>query len=309
MARVFLKSKTILFLTLIVLPLHFLKASPCCGQNASDLGVMTLRQKANVYLGQMYGTALGRVYGHSNDFFVWPEEKHRTTHITQLKLSYEIKNRLQFFSNIAYQVGEFKGSGLSQSASQMMDSSVGLTYEFISEYKFSYYKPTVYVSLFSNLPTGKSVFTDNVGTENIGVTGHGQWGAGVGLTLNKVILPWSLMVQLKTLRLFPDSFQNTSVKGFFDSSFQILLGYALPIWNVNINLGMTQLELSERKIQSKEQVLVPNARSTMMTIGFTKPIHENFILSFNYGDQSLIGRPKNTLLSQTFSLGLTYNYF
>jgi hypothetical protein len=196
----------------------------------------------------------------------------------------------------------------------MMDTMVGFTYELWPEYSFSYYKPIVYISGFVNLPTGRSVFEGVAGPENIAVTGHGQWGSGVALTLQKTIRPWSLLFQAKSLRLFEETWGEASVGEFYDSSVQLILGYNLPIWDLNFNFGITQLELSSRKVKLNTDFILtdvrsPNSRSTMLSFGLSRSVTENFNLALSFNDQTLLGQPKNTLLAQGVSVILSYNKF
>lgn len=124
------------------------------------------------------------------------------------------------------------------------------------------------VTLFANLPTGRSVFAGPMGPENIAVTCHDQWGSGIAVTLQKNLRPWTMMLQMKSLRLFADTWSETAVDGFFDSSVQLLLGYNLPFWNLNLNFSATQLELSPRTVTLGSQaepntIVSPNSHITV----------------------------------------------
>jgi hypothetical protein len=282
-------------------------ASPCCGQSSSSLGVMTQRQRMNLSVSQSQSSAFGRVYDSSDDFYVWQDSKERIMDSTQLSISYKLNERLQSFFNTAYQVATYKDFGFKQSDQNLTDTTLGFTYEILPEYTFSYYRPTVYLSVFSNLPTGNSIFKGNSGAENISVSGHGQWGVGVGVTVNKIILPWSVLIQVKSLRLVDKDFGNAQVRGFFDSSAQLTMGYALKFLDLNLTAGILSLELSERRVRYQDEFDIPASRSTALSFGIAKPILENMVVAFNYSDQSLIGSPRNSLLSQTVSLNFAYN--
>lgn len=313
MARIFIKSIFWISYIFLMQTLYssFVMASPCCGQNSSSLNVMTLRQDYNVSITQSQMTSLGRVYNATGDFFIWQDSKERSVSITQISLGLKLNERWQMFLGSAYQHSEYQSSGFQQSEKHMMDTSVGVTYELLPEYTFSYYKPIVYMTVFANLPTGHSVFDGQAGPENIKVSGHDQWGLGLGFTLQKILQPWSVMLQIKSLRLFSESFDQTSVEGFFDSSVQFMLGYSLPLWDLNLNFGITQLELSERQLSlsNSSNISVPNSRSTLLNFGLSKNISESMSMALSYSDQTLLGKPKNTLLAQGVNFILTYNAF
>ncbi len=284
-------------------------ASSCCGQSAMGLNVLTQRQKLNASLSQSYSNAMGRVYDSDNAFYIWPESKKRILYSTNLSLAYSLSNKYQMFLNSGFQNAEFKDQQYSDRQQNMTDTLLGLTYEFLTEYKYNPYKPTGYVTLFTNLPSGHSVFDSDAGPESINVSGHDQWGLGLGLTLNKIILPWTFLVQVKSLRLFKNEFKNASVDGFFDSSSQFVIGYTVSAINAVLNLSLTQVELSGRDVRYQQLIQTPTSSSTVVGVGFIKPITDQFILSVNYSDQSLLGQPKNTLISQTLSLNLAMNYY
>lgn len=290
------------------------EASPCCGQNSSSLNIMTLRQGLNLALSQTQMKGLGRVFDQDDSFYVWPASKSRDVAITQLSAGYSLSQRWQVLATSSWQRSIYASDGYQQTATHMMDTTLGVTFEALPEYSFSYYKPIIYLTLFANLPTGRSVFAGPMGPENIAVTGHDQWGSGIAVTLQKNLRPWTMMLQMKSLRLFADTWLETPVDGFFDSSVQLLLGYNLPIWDLNLNFSATQLELLPRTVTLGSRaglstIVSPNSRSTMLSFGLSRMVNENVNLALSYNDQTLIGDPRNTLLAQGVSLVISYNHF
>lgn len=289
-------------------------ASPCCGQSSSSLNIMTQRQGFNLSLSQTEMQSLGRVYDADNSFFIWPDSKSRDVSITQFSAGLAMRERWQLHIASSWQRANYLSEGFGQTEVGMMDTMLGVTYELLPEYSFSYYKPIVYLSLLANIPTGRSVFEGRAGPENIAVTGHGQWGGGLALTLQKTIRPWFALIQIRSLRLFADSWGETSVGDFYNSSAQLLLGYNLPFWDLNFNFGVTQLELSDRSVTLDSalistNVASPNSRSTMLSFGLSRSLTENMNFALSFNDQTFLGEPKNTLLGQSVSLVLSYNKF
>ncbi len=310
--------KTIFFLNIyifIAFDFNLALASSCCGQNSTNLNVMVQRQSYSLNLSHSLVSGVGRVFDPSNGFLVWQNEKSRQVHLTQIGGGFKIDSRLQAFVNAGYQTGIFEEFNFRQAESEMTDTSLGITYELLSEYTFSYYKPTVFITTFINLPTGRSVYEGQPGAENIAVSGHNQWGVGLGVTLYKVIAPWSILIQARSLRLSSKQFGDVNVQSFYDSSVQMILGYSLPFWKLNLNLSLTQMEMSDGSVTSKRvsQSLNfdqdANSRSTALGIGFSRLITEKINLNFIYTDQSLIGRPKNTLITQGANIVLSYSNF
>ncbi len=309
MAYSFLKY-SFAFLTLTMMSIgfsNFASASSCCGQSPASFTVLNQAQKVSLVTSTTLTESLGRVYSDTEKFYVWPDDKKRTVTGVNLVAASVIETRHQVFTQITYQRGEYQDGGDKASRSHFGDTLLGYSYEVLPEFTYSRWKPVVHVSALVNLPTGHSIFDENELSEGADVTGHNQWGAGVGVTARKVWFPVTLMTQAKTVRLFDKNFDRAQVGAFYDSSLSGFATYATR-WDVTLTAGLTWSHLSEKPIKNLNISAEPSEVTTSL-IAAQWTATDSISLGASVSDQSLIGKPKNTILNRSYSLNFNYNYF
>jgi hypothetical protein len=282
-------------------------ASSCCGQTPTSYLVLYRHQKYSLSPSLGYTQSLGRVY-ESKDFNVWSKDKQRTVQTMNLNAAVSLGESSQFFASSGYLAATYTEQGASSSAGHFSDTQVGYSYELLPEYTFSPWKPVIFISALVNLPTGHSIYDRNELSEGSDVTGHDQWGAGLGMTARKVVFPFTLVLQGKVLRLLDKDFGTVRVSGFFDSSLAGFATYATRLWDISFTGGLTYNELTSRRLSTIAQ---PSAPTKVTTVIFSvqKPISDAVSMSFAVSDQSLLGSPQNTLLNRSYNMNISYNYF
>lgn len=280
-------------------------ANSCCGQSPASFTILSLEQRLTASSSYSYISSAGRVFN-SDDFYIWDDKK-RIIQAFQLNLASTLASRHQVFLNTSVLQGRYEDQIERASSQHLSDTQLGYTYELLTEYSFSYWKPLIYISAIANLPTGKSIYDDSSITEGADVTGHNQWGAGIGLTLRKVYFPLTITLQLKSLRIFSKEFNTTTVSGFYDNSLAFLFNYALSSYQVALNFGVTMNQLTQREISYSATSGV--MQNTTLLFGLQKIFSDSWSAGFNYSDQTILGRARNSLLNQTASFNITYNYF
>lgn len=271
------------------------------------LQFLSLEQSLNISTSYSYAQAQGRVYTDPNAFYIWTNKK-RVVETVQLNVASAFTGRQQFFLTTSLMHSLYKDSIERGTAQHLADTLIGYTYEAIPEYAFSYWKPNVFVSILMNLPTGKSIYDHAYLSEGADVTGHNQWGAGLGLTLRKVVFPLTITLQGKAIRLFSKRFADTDVSGFYDTSLAILTNYATNYWDIALNLGLTFNHLTPRTLQ-QSQVTSGSMQNATVLIGAQKSLNDTWNVGLTYADQTLIGQARNSILNRTFSININYNYF
>jgi len=282
-------------------------ASSCCGQSPSSFTVLSLEQSFVLTSAYTYADSVGRVYD-NGDFRVWNGDKHRDVKSLSLNLSGSFLSRHQWFAAMSFLEGEYSDSSISQSSKNLSDTLLGYTFEALPEYRFSYWKPVVYLSALINVPTGKSTYETLDLGEGAGVTGHNQWGLGVGMTLKKVYFPLSLTLQMKSLRIFPETFGSVRVSGFYDNSIALLGNYSLGIQDLSINGGVTTSQTTEKEI-STTAGSSGKIEKTAVLFGIQKVFTDDWSGGLNYSDETLLGDSKNTLLNRSYTLSFSRTYF
>lgn len=293
---------TILFLT----SSKSVLASSCCGQSPSSFTVLALEQRLSVNTSYSFLNSAGRIFN-SDEFYIW-EEKERVVQSLQFNVASAFASRHQVFLNTSILQGRYQDEFETGSSQNMSDTQIGYTYELLPEYSFSYWKPLVYVSAIVNLPTGNSIYDESSLSEGTDVTGHNQWGAGLGLTLRKVYFPLTITFQAKTLRVFSKQFSDVEVSNFYDNSLALLFNYALNFQQMALNFGVTMNQLTAREISTSD-VASGEMLNTTLLFGLQKVFSDSWSVGINYADQTLLGPAKNSILNQTYNFNINYNYF
>lgn len=284
------------------------QANSCCGQNPASFLVLSSEQKLNLNMDYSFADSQGRV-ANDGSYTLWKSKK-RTLQSMHWDIASSLYSRLQLFVSTALIRGTYADSLGQDSSQHWSDTQIGTTYEVLPEYSFSWWKPRVFFSAIANLPTGHSIYDKNNLSEGADVTGHNQWGVGGGLTLKKVYFPLSVTLQLKSIKIFSRRFDRIEVGDFYDNSLAFMLQYATPFQDLGINLdaGITMSQLTARKIEPAD-VTTGVTQSVTLLMGFQKVITDEWNVGFHYADQTWMGPARNTVLNQTYTMGLNFNYF
>lgn len=303
MARSLIKT-LVLFQALSFLSLKA-QASSCCGQSSASYTVLFLKQKLSTSFGVSYTDTQGRVNGGSTDFTVWSKKKSQKQTFS-FNGAFALSERNQVFMTASFLEASYEDSFGGDQGSSLSDVLLGYSFEALPEYTYSAWKPEVYVSTFLNLPTGTSAYDAKALSEGAGVTGHDQLGAGVGLSIRKVRVPFILLTQLKVIRLFGKDFSGDEVSGFNDSSASAMVTYGSSLWGLGFSTGLTWAHLSGRRLNGFK---AGSSKSVTTIFSIQKVINEDFSASVSYSDQTLLGSPRNTLLNKAYSFNLSYNFY
>lgn len=288
-------------------------ASSCCGQSPASYNVLSMNQRLSVSAGLSYSQTYGR-YRHfsssESGLEVWDDKKRESSSLL-FNVAGALDSRQQVFINTAVVQGRYSDEVGKEQSTHLSDTLVGYSLEVLPEYTFSYWRPLVYMTGFINLPTGYSTYEMEL-SEGADVTGHNQWGVGLGITLKKVLFPWTLTLQARTLQLFAKTFGSVGVSDFYDSSAMLQVNYSSRLLGLQWNGGVTFNHLSERTIESDEGApLVPSETSQnfVVVVGIQKPVTDECAAGITYSDQTLLGPAKNSLLNRSIGLNLVYTYF
>ena len=295
----------LLLISFIILQWTTASANSCCGQSPASFPVLALDQKLSINTSYSVSQAQGRIYS-PEEFVVW-NSKERQVQSLQLSIAGTVRSRHQFYVNTALLNSKFKDEYQNADSQNFSDTQLGYSYEVLPEYSFSYWKPIIHTSLLMNVPTGKSIYDNIELSEGTDVTGHNQWGLGVGLTARKVYFPFTLILQGRSLQMFKKQFSNVEVGTFYDSSLAFLGSYALTWKAVVLNFGVTTNHLSARSLNSRDES--QSMQNTSLLVGLQKSFGEAWNVGFNYSDQTLLGPAKNSILNKTVTLNINYNYF
>lgn len=301
MVRVYL-----VLLILLCLAPSSVSANSCCGQSPASFVVLSQGQKLSFSTTYSMIQSQGRADNFQN-FTVW-NNRDREVQALQIGVAGSLTDRSQFFISSSFLRGSFEDGALENGVSEnWSDSLIGLSYEVLPEYRFSFWRPTVFLSSFVNVPTGNSIHDETTLSEGADVTGHNQWGAGAGVTARKTLFPFTLTLQAKTMRVFEKNFDGNRVSGFYDSSFLALMNYVTR-YGFSVNTGMTLSHLSSRK-SGRFQGRSAEVQNTTALLGLQWTTWDSVSWSLSYADQTLLGPARNSILNQVWSLNMNINYF
>lgn len=279
------------------------EASSCCGQSPSSF--LVLRNYQTWFSGFTYGytQTLGRLHSDGKAFYIWPEEKKQITHSLGLNVAHSFYDHWQWNLKTSYLQRAYEDGGGSEQASGWGDSLVSFTYEILPLYTYSPWKPLVYLSFFLNIPTGHSPYEGELSEEGTSVTGYGQWGEGLGVTLFKVFGQSKATLQWKSMYYNQERFSETVVSNFFENGFFAQWSISTPLLSTELSLGYRWSELGKRNVDG---IPSENSLSNAIELGLSRSIYENYFLSFNFSDETLLGRSRNTLLGRNYAATFSY---
>lgn len=295
----------LIVLTLLVTLPAF--SNSCCGQNPSSFVVLSQGQTLSLVTALSLVKAEGRVYEDPNAFHIWKNKK-RDVQAWQINGAGTFNERHQWFVNSSVLQGTYSDSVSSGTSTNLSDTLLGYSFEILPEYSFSRWKPIVFISALVNAPTGHSIYDRSQLSEGTDVSGHNQWGTGLGVTVRKVYFPFSVTLQGKSMKVFGKQFESVRVSDFYDSSAGVLVNYLTPFWHISTNFGLTFNHLSSRRIAPAD-ISSGSSQNTTTLVGLQRGIGEAWNVGMNYSDQTLLGPARNSILNRTVNFTVNFNYY
>lgn len=292
--------KALLFLIFMtVFNLQDVAASSCCGSGQATSSLILSEQKILLNTSFYRAESVGRIY-ESKDFFVFDEVKRRVNNRLSLSASYALddKNQVGFSTFILF--SKYQDQFGQQSDENLADVNLN----FARKFKMQSFDSFLSFGLI--LPTGRSPYDAGVLSENANVSGFGQNGAQVGVTMNKVSYPYTLLADLKYSRFFSGEVNGKDLKDFDLLSASVFLGYSLNYFDLSVGGGVALNSLTRREVDG-----VKTGASSFSSINFviTKGLDEASSLALSYSDQTLIDGAKNSLLDRVVGLNFIHSIY
>ena len=190
-----------------------------------------------------------------------------------------------------------------QKSSGLADLQLMLGYEALPDWDYNPYRPKAVIFTSVLVPTGKSTFEadDNYGLDS---RGQGFWALGVGALLTKGFRKWDFNTSVEAHR----SFSKRVSKNGFD-------GTLIPGWGGtatlgagynenNLRLGFSLASTYEDPIRAEGNLNSDGAikRWTTTSLLVSYRLDEDWACTGAFSDQSWLGSPSNTSLSQSASV-------
>jgi|GEM_PF-3728500 len=267
----------------------------CCGSSPVNYYIPGDHQNLSFTLGYSNVHAVGRVFQDTTDFIKWTD-KERLLDILNFSVSYRIKDKLSLSLQNAYYSSNYKDSLQNRSDKNFGDTLLSINYE-----------PDIYKKN-SQLLKDSKVYTS-------ALVNFPLWGLGVGLTVLKKIKSYDLNLQTKVLTLFSDQINSQLISNYYDLSLSLVLSKSFSLFSTHspswqISTGLNWSYVSKRRRRGFEVVgenLRALSNQKTATLFKLRKSFNDFNIIFSYSDETLIGRPRNTIINRTFLINLTKN--
>jgi hypothetical protein len=285
------------------------QASSCCGQTGARFQILEYNEGLSLEVTQTWLNTLGHVFSEVNSFESFDRETRRIQS-TGFQVIYRINEDWQSFLVNRYFINSYGIEGFQQKFSGWGDTQWGFNFHWSAYLRkqgkrlpeeqdlFSSWFPEIFLSPILNLPSGQNFFTEKNFLEAIHVTGYGQWGYGLGLTLIQDISFWQGRLQIKGLQLLERSFGvQKKVSDFYETAISGSVRYRFSSFVAEVG-WLTEM-VSGRYFNEfpTERVSVSTAQ-----ISLSKPLSLGTQVTVTFLDQSLLGPAQNTYINEGVSV-------
>jgi hypothetical protein len=284
------------FLIFITLSATQALASACCGGNFSGPALITGDDQA--LISQTYN--LGRIQTNVEANGLWRKRDNpESLESLNLQASHIFWDRWQ----AGLGVPVIRRSQSHESSSGLGDVAATLGYEYLPDWDYHPIRPKGVGYLQLVAPTGKSI-QESDSPLQLEARGRGFWTLGIGTMLTKTFTRWDLFSSLDVHRSFEKNYANSQASGKLVPGWgeSVSLGGGYHIGNYR--LGSSVAWNYEDAVEVRGDAPMSGAPQRFITASasLSYAFEHEWSLTAQYSDQSLLGSPSNTTLSQSFSL-------
>ena len=272
-------------------------ASACCGGNFSGPSLITGDDKAMISPSLSYGEIRNDVEASG----LWRKrDQPETIETFSLQASHVFWDRWQAGASASM----IKRARQGETSSGLGDVMMNLGYEYLPDWDYHPIRPKGIGYLQLVIPTGKSI-QESESLRQLDARGRGFWALGLGTMLTKNFSVWDVFSSWDLHRSFEKNYSNSQGSGklkpgwggaiglgggFHFGAYR--LGTAL-VWNYEDPVDVDSATVASK---GSPQRFV----STQASLSYA--FENEWSASLQYNDQSLIGSPQNTTLTQSLLL-------
>lgn len=283
-------------------------AAACCGGGSGVPGIITGDEKAVLDFEISSLQIKTDVSGNS----VW-RDRSEVDSTSSLRLQYTQIFNDRFQSGFSTSI--IRRDRADSSSSGLGDTSFHIGYETIPEWNYSAWRPRAVSYVGMTVPTGRSIFEaeDSLLLDS---RGKGFWSARIGTAFTKIIGHWNLISNLELVRTFTRPVATPAFQGIIEpqNSASVVFGVGYSFGELNLQASLLHLYESRLVFAGSPSSVTSDSQVSTLTVGGSLPIgSENingdlWFLRADYFDQRLFGEPKNTALSNGFSVSLRRSF-
>lgn len=279
-------------------------AAACCGGGNGIPGIIIGDEKANL-TAELSNLQIQTDVSQNS---IWRDRKEMdATSTFRIQYTQIFKDRFQG----GFSTSVVKRDRADQTSTGLGDTSFHLGYEVLPEWSYSSWRPRAVSYIGLTTPTGRSIYEAEEALL-LDARGKGFWSARAGTALSKVLRHWSFLSNVEVSRTFSKELDTASYKGTIEPQYSISVVFGGGYSFKNFNLQASLLHLYEDRLvfSGNAQENTSDAQVSTLSIGGSTPIGtENsdgdlWILNAEYFDQRVFGQPKNTALTNGFTVSL-----
>ena len=284
---------------------HYAIGAACCNSSSNIPSLITNDSLGQITISTSSAKVIGDAPTHGTSVFRKSSDD-EWTHTLTIDASRNFFDLWQIGTRIPFVYKSRDTTSNSASAYGFGDISTTLGYEFLPEYYYSPYKPKGYLFFQSTFPTGSNIYESSQSFA-IDARGKGFYTFTLGSLLLKkwqrLDTSLSFAVSKSLNRTFKSSDgSQIHVKPSYDFTGSLGIGYAFT-QKRSLRFGLRLTPAYTGHTNQSSYKLVWN---TIAEGSYS--FNDNWMLSLNYSDQTLIGPARNTSLERAVSLAAAY-YF
>ena len=294
-----------IWMVFVILGAQKVWGAACCGGGANFPLLITGDFKAQLATSMSFANVIGDVDTSGSSTFRASGNDEQIRRFL-VEGSYLIDPLWQVGVTIPFEYRERSVGGAYSSDYGAADISGQVSYEFLPERTFSYWKPRGFIFTRLTFPTSPSIY-DSSQTLATDARGLGLFTVSMGLAFTKNIRLWDFQLMGEVHRSFGRDFQGddgsfTSVSGSFGSS--ALLGVGYSIGDLRLGGSLSPSYEGERDVAGAVSSTTPRQIVWDTTLSLSYLFGPEWLVLMSYSDQTLWGPVENTILTRSFAMSL-----
>lgn len=274
------------------------QGAACCGGGFATPSIIAGDDKAQLTTSYSYSLVVVDNVDSNGIWRTWDD--HQKVQTFRMEGAHLISDRWQVGGSIPV----IQRSQLDQNYSGLGDISGNLAFEYLPDWNYNPFRPKGIGYLQITLPTGKSKVESEVG--GLDSRGNGLWVIGIGTLLTKTIGRWDFFSNIEVHRSFEKRVSNSqfngSLKPGIGSKYGFGGGFNTASWRFGASVTWSYEDATKVEGTTGATGLVEQYTTSVFSASYL--VGNDWAGTFNYSDQTLLGRPVNTSLGRAVGLQL-----
>lgn len=274
-------------------------AAACCGGGFAIPSLITGDDKAQLTTSYSYSKIHTDVFSNG----IWQRRSSNdTSSVYKIEAAHIFADRYQAGFSLPIQTRTLDGA-LGGTSTGLGDVSGQLGYEYLPDWNYSPWRPRGIGFISLTLPTGKSIYESTTGLDS---RGRGFFALGIGTVLTKMWTRWDANASFEIHKSFDKVVSNSQNVGNImpgnGNTISIGAGYNIGDLRLGSNLAWFQEDAINvdgviTSSGSEQRYAAASASANYL-------FKDNWSGAISYTDQTILGDPTNTALSQAVQISI-----